>query len=155
AHVAGIDLRSRRAAAVSYGRHGGRADPHVRIQHEVAAIGERQHEPLHQLDRELARVERLLHVVVLHVRDDPHVARILPERMTGELPGAWTLVVTFPRVLLRYTNGIQAKDVVRTAEPEDRLIPAGEPARAVEPVLEMPDDPIPQREPVSLEERVE
>jgi len=94
-------------------------------------------------------------VIVLDVRDDPHVARILSEGMTGKLSGTRPLVVALAGVLLGYPHGVEAKDVVGAGEPQNRLVPAGEAARAVQSVLEVPDDPIPQREAVTLEERVE
>src|SRR6185503_5064826 len=110
---------------------------------------------LDQLDRELTGVEGLLHVVVLDVRDHPYVARVLAERMTGRLPDVRTLPVALARILLGHAHRVEIEDVLLTGEPEDRLVTPREAPAAMQPVLEVPDDPVPQAEAFLLEERVE
>ena len=58
-----------------------RPNPHVRIEHDVPDVRHGEHEPLNQLHGKLARVNRLLRVVVLHVREVPDVTGILPLRV--------------------------------------------------------------------------
>ena len=52
---------------------------------DIARTRHRQHEALYQLNRELARVYRLFHVVPLDVRYDPDISRVLPIRIAGKL----------------------------------------------------------------------
>src|SRR4029077_9757651 len=127
----------------------------VRVDDQITGLGEREHQPLDQLDRELTGMDRLLDVVVLHVRDHPHVTRVLAERMAGRLPRARTLEVPLARILLWHPHRIEMEDVGGAGEPEDRLVTAREATRAVEAVLEVPHDPVPERESVTLEDRME
>jgi hypothetical protein len=154
-HVGRHDLGARGAAAVEKGGHGRRAGTHVRIEDQVARIGEGQHEALDQLDGELAGVGGLLDVVVLDVGDRPHVARVLAERVARRVAGVGTLEVALARVLLRHAHRVQVEHVALAREPEDGLVPAREAAAAVEAMLEMPDDAVAEAEPVAREVRVE
>ena len=141
------DVRPRRSPAVLDGCARSAADAHVWIHDEVAGGGERQDEPFDELDRELAWMGRFLHVVGLHVGEDPHVAGVLSQGVPGVLAGVLPLPGSLARVLLGDPNGIEVEPVrVPLGEPQDHLVSPREALRAVQPVLEVPDDAIAQPE---------
>src|SRR6185436_5922497 len=79
--VARREVASRRATAVLQRGDERAPDAAVGIDDEVARPRQREHEPLDQLDRELARMLGLFGVRALDVRDLPYVARVLAERI--------------------------------------------------------------------------
>ena len=101
-------------------------------------------------------MRRLLHVIVLHVGENPDIARILAQRIARQLAGPWPLEVALVRILLRHPNRIHIKVIaVRLGEPRDRLITPRKPLGAVQPVLEMPDNPIAHPQAQLAEDRKE
>src|SRR5262249_24796649 len=155
--VIGDQLGAGGAPAVQHRGARRRADAEVRIEDQVVRARGREHEALDQLDRELAGVDRLLDVVRLDVGEDPHVARVLTGGMAAVLAGARSLEGALAGILLWHAHGIEVEVIgVAAREPEDRLVTARETARAVEPVLEVPDDAVAEPEiGVAAEERVE
>src|SRR5437762_5626359 len=140
------DVRPRRSPAVLDGCARSAADAHVWIHDEVAGGGERQDEPFDELDRELAWMDRFLHVVGLHVGEDPHIAGVLSQGVSGVLAGILPLPGSLARVLLGDPNRIEVEPVrVPLGEPQDHLVSPREALRAVQPVLEVPDDAIRSR----------
>src|SRR4029453_4793751 len=92
-------------------------------------------------------MDRLLDVVRLDVGKRPDVARVLAQRMPGVLSGARPLPGALAGILRRPADRVEVEDaVVAVREPEDHLVAAGEAFRAVQPVLEVPDDAVPQPE---------
>jgi hypothetical protein len=51
--------------------------PHVGIKDAIISIGEREHQAFNEFDGKLTRMFSFLNVVVLYVRKNPHIARIL------------------------------------------------------------------------------
>src|SRR5450759_3412670 len=99
---------------------------------------------------------RLFDVVRLHVGDHPNIAGVLAERVTRQLPPLRSLERSFVWVLLRHPHRVKVEVVALTLrEPEDGLVAPAEPLRCMQPMLEVPDDPVsePQSEP--LEDRVQ
>src|SRR5207244_966052 len=138
-------VRARRAAAMQDRRARGRADADEGIDDEVAGPRHRQHAALDQLDRKLAGMHRLLDVVRLDVREDPDVAGVLAARVPRVFARARSLPGALSRVLLRHPDRIEGEYVVvALREPEDDLVATGETLRAVQAVLEVPDDAIPE-----------
>src|SRR5216110_870091 len=90
------DVRPRRSPAVLDGCARGAADAHVWIHDEVAGGGERQDEPFDELDRELAWMGRFLHVVGLHVREDPQVAGVLSQGCPVYWPAFFPFLALLP-----------------------------------------------------------
>src|SRR5438552_2499767 len=134
------DISPRRSPAVLDGCARGAPDAHVWIHDEVPGGGERQDEPFDELDRELTWMDRFLHVVGLHVGEDPQVAGVLSQGVSGVLAGVLPLPGSLARVLLADPNGIEVEPVrVPLGEPQDHLVSAREALRAVQPVLEVPD----------------
>src|SRR5207248_5711452 len=139
------DVRPGGPPAVFDGRARGAPDPQIRIDDEIPGGRERDDEPFDQLDRELAWVDRLLHVVGLHVGEDPHVARVLSQRVAAVLADVLPLPGSLAGVLLGDPDGIEVEGVgVTFGEPQDHLVASREAARAVQAVLEVPDDAIAQ-----------
>src|SRR5262249_1276372 len=121
--VLGHVLGAGGAAAVQDGRASGRPHAPVGIDPEIARPRPWEHEAFDELDGELARVDRLLDVVRLHVGEDPHVAGILAARVAGVLAGARTLPGALPGILLRDADRVGVEEVVGPfGEPQDDLV---------------------------------
>src|SRR5262249_5039 len=96
-----------------------------------------------KLDWELTWMNRFLHVVVLHVGNDPNVAGILSERVARILTLLGAFERLLPRILLRHTDRVEIEHVVVAfGEPDDVFIAAREAVLAMQPVLEAPDDTV-------------
>jgi hypothetical protein len=59
----------------------GTANAKVWVNHKIILIRQCKYEPLDKLNRKLAWMDGLFHMVVLHVGNYPHVTRILAERI--------------------------------------------------------------------------
>jgi len=116
------DVAAGGSASVEQGGHCRAADPEVRIQDEVVLLREREHQTFYELDRELARMFRLLDVVVLHVRNDPHVARVLAQRVEEYWP-AFGPCNTSCRDIFGGRGPRPGRTIcARPGEPHDRLV---------------------------------
>ena len=101
-------------------------------------------------------MDRLLDVVVLDVGEYPDVAGVLAHRVAGQLAAPGALEVALVRVFGRDADRVEVEDViVGRSEPVDGFVTPGEPLRAMQPVLEMPDDAVAELEAVVLEDAVE
>src|SRR5690349_4473968 len=81
----------------------------------------------------------------------PHILWILPERVTRKLSGFGSFEVSLTWIFGGYPDRIQIEDVlVRFRIPEYYFVSAAEPALVVQTVPEMPDDSVPQGEPMPL-----
>src|SRR3989449_10264837 len=90
-------------------------------------------------------MDRLLHVVGLHVGEDPDVARVLSQWVSAVLAGVLPCPGALAGVLLGNPNGIEVEGVgVTLGEPQDHFVAPREAPGAVQPVLEVPDDAIAQ-----------
>jgi hypothetical protein len=78
-------IRTCGTSAVKYRCACRATDSNIGIYNEVPRIGQGQHKALDQLDRELARMDRLLDVVVFDVWDGPNVPGILSQGIAGIL----------------------------------------------------------------------
>jgi hypothetical protein len=82
-------------------------------------------------------------MIVLNIRDYPHITRIFSERIARKLPGVWALEVTFSRIFLRNSDRIKVKDIaVRFGKPDDHFVSPGEPSGTMQAVLKMPHNSI-------------
>jgi hypothetical protein len=54
---------------------------HIGVEHPIARIREGQHKPLNQFNWKLARMNCLLDMIMLDIRDDPEITRILSKRI--------------------------------------------------------------------------
>lgn len=91
----------------------------------VVAIGQRQNQTFDKLDRKLARVLGLLDVIILHVRENPYVAGILAERVSGKLPDLGSLEVLLVGIFGWDPDRVQIECVVLgLGEPQDRFVSA-------------------------------
>src|SRR6266576_2214968 len=117
------DVGPRGTSAVHDGGNQTRPHPHVGIDYQVAHPGERQHQTLHQLNWELAWMDRLFNVVVLDVGNHPYVSWILPKRMSGRLALLFTFEVLLAGVFLWNSNWVKIEDVlaalVALGKPQD------------------------------------
>src|SRR5437016_12824269 len=90
-------------------------------------------------------MDRLLHVVGLHVGEYPDVARVLSQRVSAVLAGVLPLPGSLAGILLGDPNGIEVEGVgVTLGEPQDHFVAPREAPGAVQPVFEVPDDAIAQ-----------
>lgn len=135
--------------------HYAAADSHVGVEYFVAGVGQGKDQPLDQFHGKLTRMIGLLDVVIFDVRENPNVAGILSQRITRELAGLRSLEVLFTRIFRWNANGVQIELVVILGEPKDCLMPPGKPLLAMQPVLEMPDDPVPEFQFVFFEQGIE
>jgi hypothetical protein len=119
--------------------------PEERINYQVSFFCECQNEPLWNFNWELTGMIRFLNMVTLHVWDNPNIAGVLAQRITGVLATARTFVSLLSRVLLRDSYSIKIEDVVVTlGVPEDAFIASGKAPFAVQAMLEVPDNSVPQ-----------
>src|SRR5688500_12408314 len=79
------DITTKTSSIMFHGSNDGTADAHIRVKHDIIFIRHGQNESLDKLYGELARVNRLFHMVRLDVWDDPKVAWIFPKRVAREL----------------------------------------------------------------------
>ena len=76
-------------------------------------------------------------------------------RTTRQLTRLRPLEVLLAWIFRRHTNRIKFEIVIiRLSEPQDRFVATGKAPSAVKPVLEMPDDAVPQFEPMLMEDRI-
>src|SRR5262245_44109327 len=88
-------------------------------------------------------MDGLFDVVRLDVGENPNVSRIFPQRVASVLSDSAPLPRPLSRILLGHSDSIQAKRiVVALGEPQDHLVASRESSSAVEPMLEVPDDPV-------------
>jgi hypothetical protein len=134
----------------------GRADAHVRVEDVLPRVRQGEHQPLDQLDRKLAGMNGFLDMIVLDVRENPHIPGVLAERIARKLAGFRTLEVFLAGIFRRYPDRVEVEQViVSLGKPKYRLVATGQPFRAMQAVFEMPDDPVPQLQPMALEQGVE
>ncbi len=88
-------------------------------------------------------MDGFLDVIVLHVRNNPYVAGILPKRIARVLSNLRSLEIFLSWIFLRYADSVEIEDVfVRLSEPQNRFIATGKAVLAVQSVLEAPNDPV-------------
>jgi hypothetical protein len=137
------------------GSAGGASNPEVWVNHEVILLRQRKYEALNQFDRELARVNGLLSVVVFYVRDYPHVAGVLTQRITGILTDFCTFIILLARILLWHPDGVEIKNIiVCLRKPQDIFITPRETALAMQAVFECPNDAVSKFQPETLADSV-
>lgn len=107
--VGRLDVAAVAAAAVLDRRDDARSNAHIRVEDVVALPRHRQHQTFDELDRELARVDRLFDMVVLDVGNDPDVARVLAKRVAGELAGLGAFEILLPGYLDGTRTGSRLK----------------------------------------------
>ena len=79
-----------------------------------------------EFDRKLAGMGRFFDVIVLHVRENPHIARILSEWIAGKLACFRTFEIFLAWVLRRNANRVEIERVViRLREPKNRFMTTG------------------------------
>ena len=138
-------IRARRFPIMQDSSAGGAPNPKVWIYDQIIFLRQRKYEPLNQLHRELARVNRFLSVVVFNVRNYPYVAGVLAQRITGILADFCAFVILLARVLLWHPDSVEVKNIiVCLRKPQDGFITAGEAALAMQAVFERPDDVVPK-----------
>ena len=91
-----------------------RSHPHIRVEDSITGPRERQYEPLDQFNWKLARMRCLLDMVGFHVRKNPYVARVLAERISGQLPRFWPFEMFLARVFRGHSNWVDVEEVVVT-----------------------------------------
>jgi hypothetical protein len=72
------DLSHDPAALIDCGAHHRAPHAPIRIQYPIAGLCHRKHKALYEFDGKLARMNCLLNMIPLHIRENPHIARILP-----------------------------------------------------------------------------
>src|SRR5438105_885578 len=86
-------------------------------------------------------------MIALHIRKDPDIPRILAQWMTRVFATFGPLIRLLPWIFLRDSNRIQAKVVAITLRiPKNGLVPARESVAAIEPMFEVPNNPVPEFE---------
>ena len=71
-------------------------------------------------------MDRLFHVIVLDVGDDPEVPGVLAKGVAGILACFRPLEIFFAGILLGHPHRVEVEDViVGLGEPDDGLVPAG------------------------------
>lgn len=88
------DIAAKAETAVFHCPENGTSHSHVRIKDVVPLHSKRQHQPFYKLDRKLAGVNRFLDVIILNVREYPHIPRVLSKEIPGELADFGTLEIT-------------------------------------------------------------
>ena len=84
-----------------------RANAHVRIEHAIALISQREHEPFDQLYGELTGVDCLFNMVTLNIWKNSHIAGVFPLWIAGQLAGVWTFEMSLIGVFRRDADRIQ------------------------------------------------
>ncbi len=132
------------SALMFHGSNNRATDPHVGVEHGVTFIGQGQDQPLHKLHRKLAGMNSFLNVIILYVRDHPHVSGILPLRIAGKLPPLRPLKVSLVGILRGDPNWVEIENIVVTfCEPHDSFVATRQSFRTMKTVLKVPDNPIP------------
>lgn len=75
-----------------------RSNTHVRVKHAVTLISQRKNKTFNKFNRKLARVNSLLHVVILYVRENPDISRVFPQWVAGKLASFRTFIVALVRI---------------------------------------------------------
>lgn len=95
-----------------------RADTHIRVEDFVGTVCQRKNKSLHKFNRKLARVLRLLDVVILYIWKYPNIARILPKGISRKLSDFRPLEVLLVWIFRWHPDGIEIECVVfRFCEP--------------------------------------
>lgn len=98
----------------------------------------------------------LLDVVVLHVRDNPEVAGILAVRIPRQLPAPRPFEVSLARILGRHSDWVEIELVsVGLCKPIDGFVSTRQSLRAMQPVLEVPDNAVAHLEAVVFEDAIQ
>jgi len=85
----------------------------------------------------------LLNVVIFYVGYNPDITRIFTQWVTRKLSGLWAFEMFLARIFLWYPNGVKVEEVVvALCKPHDGFMTPGKPSRAVQAVLEMPNDAV-------------
>src|SRR5689334_6972169 len=82
-------------------------------------------------------------MVALYVREDPHVAGILAEGVTRKLTLVFPVICPLAWILLRYAEWVEVENVIiALCVPQHSFVTTAKPFPAMEPMLEVPDEPI-------------
>jgi hypothetical protein len=97
----------------------------------------------------------LFYMITFYVGDDPQVARVLTQWVARVFPGIRSFEVFLAGIFLWNANGVQVEDIiVSLGEPDDSLVSARKPLRAMQSMLEVPDDTVSHLQPKFHENRV-
>lgn len=155
-HVFGNDVTAIRRSPVHERGDDGGADAHVGVEHRVARIRHGENEALYEFDGELAGMNRFFRVIALHVRESPHVARVLALGVPRELADVRSLEVFLARIFRRNPYRVEIPGVIVSPRPPvDRFVSAREPLGAVKAVAETPDDSVAELEALRLKDGIE
>src|SRR6266545_572716 len=100
-------------------------------------------------------MSRLLNMVALNIGNSPNIARALSKRVAGILSGFRTFEVFFAGIFLWHSHRIEIKHVVvALRKPNDRLVTTRKAFRAMQAVLEVPDNAISHSKAQFAEDRI-